>query len=132
VKDSTFWIYLMILSALTLMGVFFVHGIEDLHPHQNLSISMFVLMFLTTVFLFYYGKKATLSSNKYLFIRMVIVSVMVKIVLVLLILVVYVRQVEIDNRLFILPFISIYLIFSIFETVVLYQLAAEKTQTTHE
>lgn len=122
----------MVVSLLTLTGIYFVHAIEALQAHQKLSISLFVLMFLTTVFLFYYGKKAALSSNKYLFVRMVIVSVMVKIVLVVLILVVYVNRVEIDNRLFILPFIGIYLIFSIFETVVLYQLAADKTKATHE
>jgi F0F1-type ATP synthase assembly protein I len=89
-------------------------------------------MWLITLFMFFLGRKAVQSSNKYMFIRLVIASVMAKMMLILLIIVVYVKLFQPDSKLFVLPFIGVYLIFSVFETLVLYRIALSKTASKNE
>ena len=82
--------------------------------------------------MFFLGRKAVASSNKYMFIRLVIGSVMAKMVLILLIIVVYVKLSQPESKFFVLPFLGVYLIFSIFETLVLYKIALSKTASNNE
>lgn len=131
-KSSKFWLYLIIISIFTGLGLYLVHSYELFAPHFSLSAILFALMFVTSVFLFYLGRKSSLSSNKYSFIRLVIISVMLKIVIVVGLIAVYVKTESPDNRFFVLPFIGVYIIFSIFETMVLYRLALNKSTDKHE
>lgn len=131
-KVSTFWYSFITLSILTLSLLFWVHQFDTFRPHTLLAALIFSFMWLVTLFMFFLGRKAVQSSNKYMFIRLVIGSVMAKMMLILLIIVVYVKIAQPESKFFVLPFLGVYLIFSIFETLVLYKIALSKTASNNE
>ena len=131
-KAKTFWIYLILVSIVTGIVLFIFHSFDIFEPHASISALFFGMMFLITVLLYYLGKVSIRSGNKYSFIRLVIISVMFKIVLVLLAVGLYLKFGSPVNRFFVLPLIAVYLMFNVFETIVLYRLAIEKPQLDHE
>jgi hypothetical protein len=131
-KSTFFWSSLAIVGLVIIVGLYIFQQFDVFKPHLQISILFYLIMLATTVTLYYLGKTAVESENKYGFIRLVIVSVMFKIVLVLVMMALYVKIAVPENRYFVLPVIVIYLMFSVFETYVLYRLANVKQQKDHE
>jgi len=127
VSALKFWKSLAVVSILTLFALVALHEIEVLKPHLMLSLLSLGLMTLVAAVLFVLGKKAVESSNKYAFIRLVMVSVLTKMFLFIGLIAVYVRFVEPESKYFVIPFLIIYIVFSVFETYVLYKLAMTKS-----
>ena len=130
-KASRFWLLLFLISICTGLAIFGVHSLPKFNEHLLITSLMFFLMMVITVVLFFLANRALQSSNPYSFIRLIIVSIMTKILLVLALIVVYIKLITPDNRLFVLPVLGVYLIYSIFETMVLYRIASTKT-SMHE
>ena len=74
-----------------------------------------------------FGAKATASDNKNDFIRSVMMIIMGKLFLSIFLVVGYVYAVQPANRLVVLPFIPIYIVYTVFETKALMELARKKT-----
>lgn len=72
------------------------------------------------------GKSAALSSNKYIFIQLIMVSIFFKMVAGVGVLLVYKKLFQPDSKLFVIPFFVVYLTFTIFETYFMTQLARMK------
>lgn len=132
VSNSRFWTSLIITSMVVTGLIIWVHTLELLKPFQNLSFISITLLFIFTVVLFFAGKMAIQSSNKYAFIQLVIANVLFKIILAVGLVVIYVKLHQPVTKFFILPFIAIYIVYSVFETWMLYRLALTKTTSDHE
>jgi len=126
VKDSSFWVYLFGIALITTIGIYFIHKIEPIVSYSLLSYMALGFMLAGTIILFFLGKKSLISQNKYSFIHLVIGSVFLKIVIAIAIIAVYSKLVHPTTKYFVVPFLCIYLIFSVFETIVLYKLALAK------
>lgn len=131
-KQSRFWFILVIITLLTSLGLIGIHSLPVMQSHVSISVAMFLLMIITTIVLYFLGIRSVTGNNPYGFIRLVMVSIFVKILLVLGILVIYIRVVDPENRLFVLPVLGIYLIYSVFETIVLYRIGAAKSTLSNE
>jgi hypothetical protein len=130
-KASRFWSLLAIITVLTGLAVAGIHSIPEIKPYAAISWLMLILMSAITIGLYYLGISAVQHKNPYTFIRLVVVSIMAKILLILILIISYIKLYSPENRFFVLPFIGIYLVFSIYETIVLYRIASTKS-TTHD
>ena len=84
--------------------------------HQVLYWAFLGFYFLTALLLFLVGKKLAVSENKNSFTLFIMGSVFVKMLLSMVVLVVYLKYAEPASKFFILPFLAVYLTFTVFET----------------
>lgn len=98
---------------------FLVPGSE---PFSDLSIHSFLVFGAIVVLAYVLGKRAALSGAKFVFIRMTILFIFVKMFIGVGLVVYHVRSELPEDKTFIIPFLIIYLIFTIFEIYVLEKL----------
>lgn len=122
-KDSVFWGGLAIISIVVYIGLIGALNIEIIKAYDNLYYLTMAFMAFSTIILYVLGKMAIKSSNRYAFIQLVIAGVMFKIIGALVLVGIYVRFVEIQSKFFLLPFIVIYFVYTIFETTILFKMA---------
>ena len=122
-KNKPFWKYLGFLSILITISLVIIYQIDIFKPDILLSIIGFVFMYVTTAGFYILSKKAIASTNKMAFIQLVMGNVLFKLVFIMLIVAVYFKYVRPESKYFILPFLSIYFIFTIFETIFIYNIA---------
>lgn len=108
------------LVALTLILSNTVPGFPPYAPVMWMSIIFFTLFSLTVHLL---GTKAAASDNKNDFIRFIMMVIMGKLFLSVILVIGYIYAVQPSNRLVVLPFIPIYIIYTIFETKFMMRLA---------
>ncbi len=89
---------------------------------SNLSIHAFLGFGAIVILAYYLGKRAAMSGAKYVFIRMTILFIFVKMCVGVGLVVYHVRTELPEDKIFIFPFLIIYLIFTIFEIYVLEKL----------
>jgi len=89
---------------------------------SDLSANAFGAFGAIVILAYYLGKRIAESGAKYVFIRMTVVLIFVKMFIGVGLVVYHVRNALPDDKLFILPFLIIYLIFTIFEIYVLEKL----------
>lgn len=89
---------------------------------SSLSVTSSIGFGMIVVLAYYIGKKAAKSSSRFVFIRMTVVFIFVKMALGVALVVYHVRIELPGNKLFILPFLIIYLLFTIYEIYVLEKL----------
>ncbi len=82
----------------------------------NLGILGIVLFTVLSLIVFYVCKRTLRSKDKYLFIRIIIINVIIKILACFVLVAVYYKYTMPESRFFILPFLMVYLIFTVFET----------------
>lgn len=95
----------------------------SLEEHNTLSLAGVAFFVLLCIGIFALAKRASRSSNKYAFVRLVMINMMIKMFVSVLIVVAYTQVVEVDTNLFILPFFVAYVLYTTFETYFLYQLS---------
>ena len=125
---NKFFYSLFLITGLTAAILFFLHRLPALQSSANISwisLSAFVLLSLGMYFM---AESAAKSKNKNTFTSVVLMSTMVKMFLAILIIVVYIKVVAPDSRLFVLPFLGIYFIFTIFETYFMMKLGKTKSE----
>ncbi len=91
-----------------------------------ISLSAILLFSVLSIIVFLFAKKASTSSNKYLFIRIIVINVFVKIFLSFALFFAVFQLSKPSSRFFIIPFLMVYLIFTFFETNVLMQQSKSK------
>jgi len=81
-------------------------------------ISIIGLFFFCSVsiLMYFLGKKAMRSDNKYQYIRLVLINMMTKVFMSFIIVGIYYKLAHPNSKFFILPFLVIYLVFTVFET----------------
>jgi len=110
---------LLLVTALTALAIIILARYPLYHAHQALYWALLGFFFLTAVALFGFGKKLIAAKNRNSFTLFVMGATFVKIFLSMGILVVYLKYAEPASKLFIMPFLGVYLIFAVFETLFL-------------
>ena len=131
-SSRKFWSYLLLLAAATL-GL--LAGLQAWVPKLE-AFSTFtiisVAVFSAVVGLAYVvGSRVARSNSKGRFVQLIMFLVLIKMMICILLVVFHVKLNEPSNKLFVLPFLLVYLIFTIFEVITLEKLARLKPQTTN-
>ncbi len=129
-KNKTFLSTLLLLTALVIGALLLAHHLwPALQAHALLSwisLSFFTLLTLVT---YYLGKMTAGSKNLLAFNNMALGLVLGKMMLTILIVFLYVHETQPENKLFLVPFFAIYLIYTVFETWILLKLSAIKPKS---
>ncbi len=115
---------IVVVAILLLLHYFF----PEMGAHQNFSWASVALFVTITIVMFFTGWKAVLSTNKNLFINVVLIFMFGKMALSVLLIVLYTKLLEPDTKLFFIPFIIVYLFYTIFETYILSKVGKYKPE----
>lgn len=114
--QGRFFFYLLITTVSTILVVIGFHLVPRLQPYWPLSAISIVGFTLLSTVMYYAGTNAAKSSNKHDFTNIIMGFTMGKMVLSFMLIFAYLKLMEPEDKIFILPFFSIYLIYTIFET----------------
>lgn len=115
--NQQFFLQLTIITGLCALGLWgLMEGVPDLRPYQALgwiSLGGFTLL---SGFMFWAGRNAALSENKNNFTSAVLGFTMGKMFLAIIIVYAYMQLAQPADKLFVIPFFGVYLVYTIFET----------------
>lgn len=124
--------FLAILGVLTLVVILLLTGFLYVFPalraHTGFSFGTVGIFFAFSLGAFLMGKSAVKSANKYRFIQVLILIIMGKILISLLAILAYMKLTAPPDKGFVLPFIAIYLIYTVFEVYYLEKVAKEEPE----
>jgi len=110
----------IILLLLTTVLSFILAGLINylLEDQGDWSISIIGIVFFScfSILMFFLGNLAMKSENKYKYIQLVMGNMMLKMFATFVVVAVYYQSSEPTGKFFILPFLSIYLVYTVFET----------------
>ena len=118
-NDRSFYLqltYITILAALLLVPCYILLPIGS---YIGLGVIGLVFFVLLSIFVYQLSKRMAKSQDLNAFTRLIMYNMMIKLFMSIFIVLIYYKVVEPSERLFILPFIIIYLIFTIFEAIFL-------------
>lgn len=121
-KNKIIFYYLSI-NILTISGIIISYFFSTIGKGILLSVYGFIFMAVSSWFYLNKLMKAVNSTNKNIFIQTVMVNIFVKMVSILMIVVIYYKIYDPKEKVIIIPFLIIYLIYSVFETYFSYKLA---------
>ena len=112
----SFFTRLSILSFAATLIVLVMTRFEGLGTYLGFSLFCLAFFLLLSIAMFVMGKRTVASDNPHLFSYVVIFSIIVKIIGAVLLILIFMKLYSPPNRLFVIPFIFLYLLYSIFET----------------
>ncbi len=124
-KQQTFWIWLTGISAISALALFFLLQSAKFTAHAPFTWSTLAFFVLFTVLAFFYGSMAARSKNKHQFTNAFMGLTMGKMMISGMIVAAYWFVVKPGDKLFIVPFFAIYLVYTVFEAAVLMQVGSE-------
>jgi len=125
-SEKYFYLQLAAVTLLAAAAVYLINSLPQLQAHQLVGWISLGLFFFITILMFHFGKQAALSDNKHTFTNVFLGFTTGKIFLIILFVFGYSRITEPETKFFILPFFSMYLIYTIFETYVMMKLGRIK------
>ena len=131
-KEKYFYITLTILTIITAAGIYILLGIDQMMPFKGLFLGALIFFVLLSIALFYISKKAAVHRNGMLFIYVMMFAIMIKFGFCLITLFVYNKVFTPNTNLYVLPFIGIYVIYTIFETYFMTKLGKLKPRQENE
>lgn len=117
--------YYLFINILVLSGIIISYFFSTIGKGILLSVYGFIFMALTSWLYLHKLMKAANSTNKNIFIQTVMVNIFVKMVSILMIVVIYFKIYNPKDKVIIIPFLVIYLLYSVFETFFSYKLALQ-------
>ncbi len=124
-QNNKILFYYLFINILVISGIIISYFFSTIGKGILLSVYGFVFMALTSWFYLYKLMKAANSTNKNIFIQTVMVNIFVKMVSILMIVVIYYKIYNPKDKVIIIPFLVIYLLYSVFETYFSYKLALQ-------
>ena len=115
-SQRQFLIQLGLLSLSVAILIFFLNRLPQLQPSSLLSWASLAAFIAMSVIMFFAGSRAARSDNKNDFTNAVLGFTVGKMFLAILVIFGYSQLAQPADKLFIIPFFSIYLIYTIFET----------------
>lgn len=125
-QRGTFFQQLFLLTLIVLLLLLALHQLPSLQqdaPFSWLSLAFFVLLSIVTYFIAY---RSVQHKNKFAFVNASLVMTFVKMVLCIALVAAYIKLTNPPSRTFILPFLGIYVIYTIFETYFLMKIGKTK------
>lgn len=107
-----FIIFLIVLSLI----LFGLHKHHLFSAHTILSIWSLIGFTIMTILIFALGQNFSRSKNKYLYNNLIVMNFLLKLMVSILVVYVFVKQYDPEGKLYLIPFVIIYLAFTIFET----------------
>jgi len=130
---GSFWKGLTAVIALSLATLWVMHALlPDIDAWGAFSLWTIAVFTAIVIGAFYLGQMAVRSESKARFIQLVMMIIFVKMMVCILLVGIYIKIEAPDSRLFVVPFLAIYLIFTIFEVIVLERIARTKLLGTQE
>ena len=118
---------LMLLLAFVVPLLVIFHFIPVLRPYDGLNLSAFIFFNLLCLGAYYLGKKSLNSPNKYLFNQLIMLNVIIKMIVSISIILIYHTFFTPETNWFVMPFLILYLIYTVFETYLLTSLVKSHT-----
>ncbi len=118
-----FFTWLSVLTGSLGILVLLIHKKGEVGKFTDFSIYSIVCFFALSVLMFFLGTASAKSQNKYSFNNLIVGNMVLKMILSVLIILAYKETYQIESRAFLLPFLVIYLCYTIFETYFLTKLA---------
>jgi hypothetical protein len=110
-----FFIQLSVLSVFTALLILAGNHWDKVEAYSVFAWSSLIFFILLSLLMYFAGRQAALSENKHRFTNAIIIFTMLKMALSVLIILGYFKLAAPPTKWFILPFFTIYLIFTIFE-----------------
>ena len=131
ITPRRFWTLLLLTSA-GATGVLYIWDVtlietDALSGFGILCIAMFVLI---NILAYYSGVRAVHSTSKFRFVHIIMILIIVKMAICVGLVIAHLKINQPGSRLFVLPFLTTYLIFTVFEIYILEKVARTKTAET--
>ena len=112
---------LILTGAVTIIATA-IHQLPGFAPHWPLSLAAICVYTLLSIVVYQWGKLTAAAANKRLFTQASLLIVVIKMTLTVAIVVIYQRVADPQSRYYVLPFLLIYLIYTVYETWLLMRL----------
>jgi hypothetical protein len=130
-KENFFYITLALITILTAIGLFVLLQIDPFKSFKGLFISALIFFIILTIALYYISKRAAVHKNGMLFIYVMLFAILIKFGFCLITLFLYNRLYAPSTNLYVLPFLGIYVIYTIFETYFMMKLGKIRPKDVH-
>ncbi len=124
-ERKTFFTSLTILTVGLILVSLLLNGRGEIGKFTDFSLMCIGAFVALSIGIYFLGIQAINSSNKYSFNNLVVVNMILKMIVSVLIILIYKQINEVESRGFIIPFLVIYLSYTIFETYFLTKLAKQ-------
>lgn len=104
------------LSIILVLVLFLLHSFAPFKAFSNLSWLSLALFILLSIGMYFGGFKAAMSDNKHTFTNAVLGFTIGKMFLSIIVILGYNELIKPESKLFIVPFFTIYVVFTVFET----------------
>ncbi len=126
-ENKSFFIQLSLVVLITSILLFVCYHLLPIMDHLALGIAGLIFFILLSILIFFLATKAAKSTNLNAFTHLIMYNLMIKLFFSIIIVAVYYYLVKPAERLFIVPFVIIYLNFTIFEAIFLSRQARQKS-----
>ena len=128
-----FWLLLGILIAGTIGALFiWQHFLPASSALSQFTLWCVITFTLINILAFYAGRRAVRSKSKFRFVQLMMILILFKMMICIALVVAHVKLNHPESKLFVLPFLTIYLIFTLFEIYFLEQLASSNTSPSRQ
>lgn len=125
-STRNFFKYLLLLSLIVAIALFFFHRLPQFQPFSTISWISLLFFISLSLMMYFVGYATAISQDKNAFSRMLLFFTASKMLLSVLILVAYYELAKPVSGLFVVPFLVIYVAYTIFETWFMMKLAKLK------
>ena len=107
---------LVISSIVALVLLVATHLIVDIKEHLSFIIAAYVFFVCFCIFIYWLAQRSSSSRAGEYFLYIVVINVFVKLIASFMMVFIYARYAEPSNKWFVIPFLIVYLVFTVFET----------------
>jgi|CXWK01.1.fsa_nt_gi hypothetical protein len=124
--SNHFYKSLSLVSVLSLILLYCYSEVFSIESFFGLGFYSFFIFLGLTLIVFKVAKKIIVHPNRTKFISFIISNMLLKMIVTVATVLIYFKTVKPTSQYFIVPFLTVYLIFTIFETYFLLKVANEK------
>lgn len=121
-----FALQLTIVTIIVSVVLWLLSAFPIFDTHQQLSWLSLIFFVIISILMFFSGRWGIGHPNKVMFISLMYIYMGLKMLLSIMLIILYYLYVEPESNLFILPFFTVYFIFTIFESYFLMKLNEKK------
>jgi hypothetical protein len=125
-SEKTYITYFLTLLILTALILICFQYIETLSRYSSLSWISLILFSAFSLFFYFGGKKTINSQDIHLFSKFFLSATVIKMLTSLTVILLYIFIVKPKDKLFIIPFFLVYLLFTIFEVYFMSKVGSKK------
>ena len=115
-KSKTFFSNLLLTTLSAIIFVFIIRFIPGIKPFEAMGWSSVLFFVAWSLLMFYTSNKAAKDSNKNIFTSAILGFTFGKMIFAFIFVVAWAKIIEPSSKLFLVPFLGVYLIYTIFET----------------